>query len=171
MKNYFKAKLSCIDRIILDNDFMKLNSSNSQNRLLSAYITSCSEWDSFKNIFHSMKLTGLLMETTPGTVSALDLESAVVFPGSYQVGFLPVNSSGGATGIADASESIVLSTNQTQRKYISFNGGLNGWLDMGSLSNNLAAIISTAMQGAYPVNGGIVWTLKLTFYITFKSPK
>lgn len=169
MKNYFKTKLSCVDRILLDDNDMKLASSNGVNRNIRAYLTGCNEWQYFSKVFHTMKITGLLMETIPG-IQASNPETTPVMPGTYQVGFLPIASDANSVALADANESIVLSVVQNQRKYISFNGGLNGWLDIGSLENNLVALIVVAAT-ALPQNTGCVWSLKLTFYITFKNPK
>lgn len=169
MYNYFKTKLSCVDRILLDDNDMKLASTNGTNRNIRAYLTGCNEWQYFSKIFHTMKITGLLMETIPG-IQASNPETTPVMPGSYQLGFLPVASDSNSAAIADTNASIVLSVVQNQRKYISFHGGLNGWLDIGSLENNLVALIAVAAS-ALPQNTGCVWTLKLTFYVTFKNPK
>lgn len=169
MSSYFKTKLSCVDRVILDDNDIKLASTNGVNRNIRAYLTGCNEWAYLTKIFYSFKLTGILIETYPGVV-ATALESVPVFGGTYQLALLPMGSDSTTAALADANASLVLSPLHNQRKYISFNGSLNSWLDVASIENNLVALL-TVSASALPQNTGLVWSIKLTFYVTFKTPK
>ncbi|AXH79378.1 MAG: hypothetical protein [Circular genetic element sp.] len=169
MSRYFKTKLSCIDRVILDDNDIKLASTNGVNRNIRAYLTSCNEWGYLTKIFYSFKLTGILIETVPGVI-ATAVDSVPVFGGTYQLALLPMGSDSNSPALADANASLVLSPTQSQRKYISFTGSLNGWLDIASIENNLVALLTVAAT-ALPQNTGLVWSIKLTFYVTFKTPK
>jgi hypothetical protein len=170
MKNYFKTKLTCSDRIQLDPEFMKLASVSAQNKQIKTYLTSCNEFGSFREIFHCIKITGLLIETIPSIVSVIDVQDTPVMSGTYVLSFLPTLSSSTLTSQVDANESIILNPNQSQRKYISFHGSINGWLDIASIENNLTGLICT-QYNILPQNCGITWNMKLTFYVTFKNPK
>lgn len=170
MKNYFKTKLTCSDRIQLDPEFMKLVSVGAQNKQIRSYLTSCNEFGSFREIFHSIKLNGLLIETVPSIVSTIDVQDTPVMAGTYVLAFIPTLASGTLTSLVDANESIILNPNQAQRKYISFHGSLNGWLDIASIENNLSGLICT-QYNVLPQNCGITWNVKFTFYVTFKNPK
>lgn len=170
MKNYFKTKLSCSDRIQLDPEFMKLASVGAQNKQIRAYLTSCNEFGSFREIFHCIKLNGLLIETIPSIVSVIDQQDTPVMSGTYVLAFIPTLASSTLTSLVDANESIILNPNAAQRKYISFHGSINGWLDIASIENNLAGLLCT-QYNTLPQNCGVTWNIKLTFYVTFKNPK
>lgn len=170
MKNYFKTKLTCSDRIMLDTEFMKLASVNAQNKQIRSYLTACNEFGSFREIFHSIKLNGLLIETIPSIVSVMDTQDTSVMAGTYVLAFIPTLASATLTSLVDANESIILNPNAAQRKYISFHGSINGWLDIASIENNLAGLLCT-QYNILPQNCGVTWNVKLTFYVTFKNPK
>jgi hypothetical protein len=170
MRNYFKAKLSCTDRIMMDDTIMKLASSNSQNKFVRSYITSCQEWPAYQGIFGSMKLTGILIETFPNAVTTTDSENPMVMPGTYMICYKPVDAGTSLTAISDTTNAIVLSTNQNQRKYVNLHGGPTGWFDINLIEQNLSGQIATQYNNLIQ-NGGMVWTVRFTFYITFKNPK
>lgn len=170
MKNYFKTKLTTSDRVMLDAEFMKLASVNAQNKQIRSYLTSCNEFGSFREIFHSIKITGLLIETIPSVLAVMDPQDTALMAGTYVLAFIPTLASATLTSLVDANESIILNPHQAQRKYISFHGSINGWLDIASLENNLAGLLCT-QYNILPQNCGVTWNVKLTFYVTFKNPK
>ena len=170
MKNYFKTKLTTSDRVMLDSEFMKLASVNAQNKQIRSYLTSCNEFGSFREIFHSIKINGLLIETIPSILSVLDNQETAVMAGTYVLAFIPTLASATLSSLVDANESIILNPHQAQRKYISFHGSINGWLDIASIENNLAGLLCT-QYNILPQNCGVTWNVRLTFYVTFKNPK
>jgi hypothetical protein len=170
MHNYFKAKLSCTDRILLDSDGMKLASSNSQNKFVRSYITSCQEWQLYQGIFGSMKLTGIAIETIPNVVTKTEAEDPMVMAGTYIIAYKPVDAGTSLTALSDTENSIILSVNQNQRKYVNLHGGPTGWFDINLIEQNLSGQIATQYNNLIQ-NGGVVWTVRFTFYITFKNPK
>jgi hypothetical protein len=170
MRNYFKAKLSCTDRIMLDGDGMRLASSNSQNKFARAYITSCQEWQAYQGIFGSMKLTGILIETFPNQLTSIDLEVPIVVAGTYIIAYKPVDTGTSLAALSDTSNAIILVSNQIQRKYVNLHGGPTGWFDINLIEENLSGQIAT-QYNVLPQNGGLAWTVRYTFYVTFKNPK
>jgi hypothetical protein len=170
MRNYFKAKLSCTDRIMMDDTIMKLASVNAQNKLVKSYITSCQEWQLYQGIFGSMKLTGILIETFPNAVTATSTQDPMVMPGTYIIAYKPADTGTSLAALSDTSNAIILSVNQNQRKYVNLHGGPTGWFDINVIDDNLSGMIATQYNNLIQ-NGGMVWTVRFTFYITFKNPK
>ena len=62
LRNYFKARLDTSMRAALDTAGFKFIENNATSRNLAQVLESCSDWNAFKQLFHTFKLPGVAME-------------------------------------------------------------------------------------------------------------
>jgi hypothetical protein len=155
-------KLDYVERLGMDNSGFKFLSWNSNAKEIGVVLNGCADWPKAAGLFHSCKLTGVSISATPGVYG-----SDFYARGSPMVGLLTSNEQADFNTLADSSMALVLSYNETKRKYFSFNGGETGWLSTDMIADLngrfYAETLSLAEQGNF------VWTIKITFYVTFKN--
>lgn len=168
MKNYFKARLDTAMRVALDNAGFKFIENNATTRNLAQVLESCSDWAAFKQLFHSFKLTGVLMEAIPNLPLIGGDNKPFAANGTYCVGLITQGDTTNYANLLEAKNTILLTPTQTQRKYLSFNGGETSWIVTSQTSDLDGKFYCETNSLA--TSGGMVWTVKFSFYITFKNP-
>lgn len=166
-RTYFKFRLDYAFRAGLDQAQFRFLEFNANNRNLYQILQACADWDSCAAIFHSFKLTGLSMEAIPGVPIAGNDGSPYNANGTYAVGVLTSADVTNFQNLIEAKNTICLTPSQTLRKYLSFKSGETGWLSTSQL-NQLDGKIYCETN-SLPGAGGMVWTIKLGFYVTFKN--
>lgn len=162
LRNYYKAKLDYLIRIKYQQSGVMFIEWNTNAKPLADLIAACKDWDYYKRLFHSFKLTGVSLEISPGVP-----QGNFVSNGALVLGLITSADPTDFSTVVDSTKSIVLSTTNTQRRYISFNGGQTGWS-----STNLNAVIDGKLfceTDSLPESGVMVWGVKVSFYITFKN--
>ena len=118
-----------------------------------------------------MKITGILLETFPNYVGTVDIQNSVVMQGTYVIAYRPALAPSNFNALTDSNGSIVLSTTIPQRKYISMHGSVTGWMDTNNLDTEYSSMFTIKNSGVTIQNANMVWTVRITFYVTFKNPK
>lgn len=167
MRNYFKARLDTSMRAALDTAGFKFIENNASTRNLAQVLESCSDWNAYKQLFHTFKLTGLAMEAIPNLPIA-GQASPFAANGTYCVGLITQGDTTNYANLLEAKNTILLTPTQTQRKYLSFNGGETSWIAT-SQTSDLDGKFYTETN-SLASSGGMVWSIKFSFYITFKNP-
>ena len=66
MRNYFKAKLDTVQKVLWTGDGVKfITGGTSTNKPIPTLLQLCPDWESWRLLFHSFKLTGLSVEVAP----------------------------------------------------------------------------------------------------------
>lgn len=162
MRCYHKAKLDYLIRIKYMQSGLMFIEWSTNAKPLADLIAACKDWDYYKRLFHSFKLTGMALEISPGIP-----QGNFVSNGAVVLGIITSGDPTDFSTVVDSTKSIVLSPTNTQRRYISFNGGQTGWS-----STNLNAVIDGKLfceTDSLPESGVMVWGVKLSFYVTFKN--
>lgn len=162
MRNYFKMKLDIVERLGMDNSGFKFISWNSNAKDIGVVLNGCDDWPKAAGLFHSFKLTGVAITAIPGVYG-----SDFYARGSPMVGILTSNEQANFNTLAESNSSIVLSYNETRRRYYSFHGGETGWMSTDMLADLNGRIYAETLSLAE--TGNFVWTIKFTFYVTFKN--
>lgn len=160
--NYFKAKLSISKRIGYDTAGVKFLEDNVDNKSVSSLLSECPDMKKFQQLFQSMKLTGILMETAPNPIS-----EDTVAPGSITLGLQTRNDTDVFADVVEGNYGMLLSPMQCQRKYISMTNGLTGWIATdGTITWSPRFSVKT---NANAQAGGYMIAVRFTFYVTFKN--
>jgi hypothetical protein len=161
MKNYFKMKFDMIERLGMDENDFKFMTWNSNYHDIVTILKGCTDWVAAAGLFHSFKLTGMVITATPGVYG-----DDFYCRGSPCIGLMTSTENANFQTLAESNNSIVLSYNETKRKYISFHGGETGWIgtDTNDLNGRIYADTLATAQ-----NGQFIWTIKFTFYCIFKN--
>lgn len=167
MRNYFKARLDYVMRITFDSQAVKFPEWNAANKSLAGILEACSDWGSYSKIFHTFRVTGIAAEVVPNL--AIKVENQFNVNGSVLFAFLTdADNAESFQNVAESKFCFICSPTNTQRKYLSLNGGLTGWLSTNSLSELNGKFVTTTNSLAQA--GGMVWNIKLSIYVTFKNP-
>lgn len=167
MNNYFNAKLDYVFRVSYDSSGSKLVEWNTDRKDLNGMLESCSDWPNFAKVFHTFKLRGIAISTSPnvpipqdglfsmnGTV-LLAIMTGADSPDSFQ-------------NVVESQCCLMLTNQQCQRKYISFNGGQTSWIatsDLTDLDGKLCVKTNSNAQ-----SGGCIWSVHIRFYVSYKNP-
>ena len=161
-KNYFKAKLSISKRIGYDTSGVKFLEDNTDTKTVSSLLGECPDMKKFQQLFQSMKLTGILVETAPNPISE---ETTAL--GCITLGLQTKNDTDVFADIVEGNYGMLLSAMQCQRKYIGLNNGLTGWINTDGTSTwNPRFSVKT---DAAAQSGGYMIAVRFTFYVTFKN--
>lgn len=162
ISNYYKIKLDTVCRLELNNSSFKFLEYNINTKAIATFIQACSDWPKIIGLFHSMKLLGIAFSATPGL-----LTSGFTANGSYLIGILTSGDTYDFNNLAESKSSLVLSTYETKRKYIKFNGGISGYC-----STDLPQTFDGKFYcetNSLAQNGTFIWTLQISFYCIFKN--
>lgn len=168
MRNYFKARLDTSMRAALDTAGFKFIENNATSRNLAQVLESCSDWVAYKQLFHTFKVTGIAMEAVPNLPIAGQDNRPFAANGTYCVGLITSGDTQNYANLLEAKNTIILTPTQSQRKYLSFNGGETSWIAT-SQTSDLDGKFYTETN-SLATSGGMVWSIKFSFYITFKNP-
>lgn len=167
MRNYFKARMDYVMRIIQDTTGVKFAEWNVNYKNINGLLEACSDWPAYTKLFHTFKLTGLAMEVSPSV--PIPQDGIYNANGSVLLALLTSSdNSESFQNVAESKNCIVLSQTQCQRRYLSFNGGQTAWIatsDLTDLDGKVVTVTNSNNQA-----GGMVWSVKISFYVTFKNP-
>ena len=175
--NYTKAKLSTSKRIDLTTQHCQFIGDNLEVLPVSTLIGECPDWNKYRDLYLSYRLTGIKIECTPcpiivgaavgQTTSGQFPYSKVQFPSAPAVGIIGAYDDSTYHGIVESDKHITLSfTNKTSR-YFGLLGGVFGW-DVTNAPNEQNYKIAVNVLGL-PTLGEAIWNIDFHFYITFKS--
>lgn len=160
--NYSKAKLDVLKRILLSSEYIRWDNPNSTTVTLHDLINSSPDFQMYRQLYMSMKLTGVVAMVVP-----MIKTSAYAGIGSYALGLLTDNDGDNFANVVESDKSIILDFQHVGRRYWSFYGGSTGWLDIekGELFPGKFGINATDL----PTAGEAYWTVKFTFYLLMKN--
>jgi len=161
-RTYFKAKFSISRRIGYDTSGIKFIEDNTDDKTLSSLLSECPDFKKFQQIFHSMKLTGILIETAPNPPSP-----DTVALGAIVLAVQTLNDTNQFADAVESNDALILSPTSPQRKYISMHSGLTGWVATGSVSDMIARMVVKTDANAQ--DGGYMIGVRFTFYVMFKN--
>lgn len=175
--NYTKTKLSISKRIDLTADHCQFIGDNVESLSVFTLIGECPDWDKYRDLYLSYRLTGIKIESTPcpmingATVGQTPTGQfpypKVQFPSAPAVGIIGVYHAATYQGIVECDKHITLSfTNKTSR-YFGLLGGAFGW-DVTNSPNEQNYKVAVNVLGL-PTLGEAIWNVDFHFYITFKS--
>ena len=122
LRNYYKAKLDYLIRIKYQQSGVMFIEWSTNAKPIADLLNACKDWDYYKRLFHSFKVTGMALEISPGVP-----QGNFVSNGALVLGVITSGDPTDFNTVVDSTKSVVLSTTNTQRRYISFNGGQVGW--------------------------------------------
>lgn len=163
MKNYFKMRFDYVDRIGIDTSALKFITFNSNNRGIGSILVMCSDWPKAAGLFHSFKLTGMVIQATP-IMGTDDWYGR----GTVALGVMTDSDTYDFNNLVESNMSMVLSQTQITRRYYSFNGGETGWVSTDNPPNALNGKVYTETD-SLAQKGGFLWSIKFSFYVTFKN--
>lgn len=167
MRNYFKAKLDVIQKVLWTSDGVKFVSEGSANsKPIPTLLELCPDWATWRLLFHSFKLTGIAVEVAPNYPSARNGDAE--FTGAAVLALLTSRDAVSWNNASEANFMFMLSPTQVQRKYKSFFGGLAAWTGTDTITD-LDGKFVVESDGNPSVNSATAYTVRFTFYITFKN--
>lgn len=161
-RNYFKAKFSISRRIGYDTAGIKFIEDNDFKKTISSLLTECPDFKKFQQIFHTMKLTGILIQTAPNTPT-----DGTVALGTMVLGLQTVNDTEVFADVVESNDALILTPTQAQRKYIPLNGGMTAWVSAANPIDFAGRFVVKTDANAQ--DGGYMISVRFTFYVTFKN--
>lgn len=168
MKNYFKAKLDCVQTIQHSVDGTSFRENNQSNRTLAALLELCNDWGMYRQLFHSFKLTGFAFQVVPLSTSPTPQGQPYTSAATVILALQTNRDNNDFNSISESNGSVILSPVSPMRKYKSFNGGEFGWTSTDDLTQ-MDGIMRLGTNGNAST-GACVWSVRFSFYITFKNP-
>lgn len=175
--HYHKTVLTCSFRIQYNSSVCKFvgvgvdNIANIQDLL-----TSCADWNTYKTLFLSYKITGMSVEFSPGPVIPAVVNATTdtgVFPvTSYSMNAVPAVALLSSTdavdyaAIIESNKHALLSFTNKTKFYATFTGGIAGWFQ--TTSPNVQTGRLAVNTQSLPSGGEIFWQCVCNFYITYK---
>lgn len=166
-KNYFKVRLDCVQTIQHTTDATVFRENNGAQRTVSALLELCNDWDMYRRLFHSFKLTGIAMEVVPLTASPNQQGQPYTSLSTICLAFLTSRDNTDFNSCSEANFNIICTQAQRQRKYKGFNGGEFAWTSTDDL---------TQIDGKFYLGtngnastGAAVWSVRFTLYVTLKN--
>lgn len=168
MRNYFKARLDTVQKLVWNSEGIQfVTDGQATNRDLKVLLELCNDWDVWRLVFHNFKITGLAVEVNPGVPSA-SANQVPAYGGMAVLSLLTTRDQSNWNTATESNFCFSLATIQRQRKYKSFNGGLNSWMGTDDLQDIDGKF--TVQSDGNPTNAAIVFMVKFSFYVTFKNP-
>lgn len=168
MRNYFKARLDTVQKVVWNTDGIHfVTTSQGTNRTLADLIQLCNDWDSWRTVFHSFKITGMAVEVNPAFPS-ISANQTPAYAGMAVLSFITSRDSSNWNTATESNFSFSLASLERQRKYKSFNGGINSWSGTDDLQDVDGQF--TVQSDGNPTNAALVYMVKFSFYVTFKNP-
>lgn len=168
MRNYFKARLDTVQKLVWNTDGIKfVTDGEATNRDVKTLLELCNDWDAWRLVFHTFKITGMAVEVNPGVPSA-SANQVPAYGGMAVLSLLTTRDNSNWNSATESNFSFSLATVQRQRKYKSFNGGINAWMGTDDLQDIDGKF--TVQSDGNPTNAAIVYMVKFSFYVTFKNP-
>lgn len=165
MRNYFKAKLDTVQKVQWTEAGANfVTGSTGNTRTVQDLLQLCNDWQYWRQLFHTYKLTGIAVRITPNAPTSTN---GTQFAGAACLSMLTTRESANWTNAIESNFSFMLSPVQIQRKYKGFNGGLAAWHgtdDTADLDGKF--VIET---DGNPTNGATTYMVQFTFYVTFKN--
>lgn len=168
MRNYFKARLDCIQTIQHTTDGTNFRENNQATRTLPALLELCNDWGMYRQLFHSFRLTGFAIQVTPLSTSPTQAGQPYTSLASIVLALQTNRDNADFNSVSEANTSIVLTPYAPQRRYKSFNGGEFGWTSTDDLTL-MDGVMRLGTNGNAST-GACVWSVRFSFYITFKNP-
>lgn len=166
MRNYFKAKLDVIQKVLWTGDGIKfITGGSSDSKAIPALLELCPDWSTWRLLFHSYKLTGVAVEVVPNAPSTTGNDAE--FTGSAVLALLTSRDAVSWNNASEANFMFVLTPTQIQRKYKSFYGGITSWSGTDTITD-LDGKFVVQSDGNPSANAATAYTVRFTFYITFK---
>lgn len=177
ISNYHKTKLSCSYRIELNQVEIKwLGIGNNNIATVTDLLNSCADWNTYKTLFLSYKLTGVKVTCSPTPtiqkIEAVQTDTgyfpvaAFACPAAPALALLAVDDAVDYPAIVESNKHQLLSYNNKTSTYFSFTGGSVGWFETRN---------TTVQPGRFAVNiqqvataGSCHWQVLFDFYIMFK---
>lgn len=176
ISNYHKTKLTYTTRLALTQTSCIFLAQNTNVLQLSACLSSAPDWDVYKNIFLSYKLTGIAFTAIPCPIfpnTVVATTTTGQFPVQKTnivsmpiVGLISFTDADTYAGIAESNKSMILNAYNTTRAYWSLQGGAVSW-DCTNAPNEQSARFATNVEGL-PSDGELRWAIKIDFYIIYK---
>lgn len=165
MRNYFKAKMDTVQKLNWTaNGAFFVTGSEGNSRNLNDLLGLCNDWQYWRQLFHTYKLTGIAVKIIPNAPTATN---GTQFTGAACMALLTTRETSNWNNAIESNFSFMLSPVQIQRKYKSFNGGLASWHgtdDLADLDGKF--VIET---DGNPTNGATTYMVRFTFYVTLKN--
>ena len=176
ISNYHKTKLTFTDRIALITNQIAFLSTNTNVLTLSGTVANAPDWNLYKDLFLSYRLTGIAFEAVPcpifpNTVGVttetgrfpVQKTNIVSMP---VVGLISLTDDLTYASIAESNKSVILNAYTTTRVYWNLRGGAVSW-DCTNAPNEQSARIATNVAGL-PSDGELRWNIRLDVYIIYK---
>ena len=160
--NYSKAKLDVSKRIMATTQGMRWDNPNATTVAISDLIDASPDYNMYRQLYMSFKLTGIAVNVTPMLRS--NNFSTV---GAICLGLLTDNDGDTFANVVESDKSIMLSFQNDKRRYWSFNGGSTGWVNI-EAGETFPGKFGVA-TGDLPTAGDAYWAVKFTFYVTMKN--
>lgn len=170
-KNYFKTKCSNIVRVKLDNTGLTFIPGNMDTLSISTNIATCEEWKQFQNIFLAYKVTGIKVQVTPAPIAFQGQQVGqqvipnVAVDDCPVLGILALNMPTTYANLQDADKQIIFSYHKPVSRYWKYK--ITNW-DKSTAPTDQTGRYYMAMAGSATM-GIQYWTVKFTYYITFKT--
>lgn len=177
ISNYHKTKLSCSYRIELNQVEIKfLGIGNNNIATITDLLNSCADWNTYKTLFLSYKLTGMKITCSPTPaiqkIEAVQTDTgyfpvaAFACPATPALALLSVDDAVDYPSIVESNKHQLLSYNNKTSSYFSFTGGSVGWFETRNTTVQPGRIAVNIQQVA--TAGSCHWQVLFDFYIMFK---
>lgn len=161
-KNYTKVRIDRSYRLLLTTQRINFADVNANHIALQDAISTMPDYQMYRQLYHSMKLTGV-------AILAVPMIHSQNYAGMNTISLaLMTNNDGINIGnVVESDRSLILNFQQSQRAYWSMHSGATGWIAVDDV-NRLPGKIAAAVDDL-PTAGEAYWVVKLSFWITFKN--
>lgn len=165
--NSFRAKLdtACTLKLV-DNGFGFSSPDTTDTYQFHTLIEMCPDWKTFSSLFHTFKLTGVLVKVTP---SINHLRSNGGVGGSYGLALVTNRDTRNWSAVVEANKNCMMSLYQKTGFYCPFGAGITGFMSCDNVAGLDGKFIVDKSPNATATNVDVEWTVQFRFYLTFKN--
>lgn len=164
ISSYHATKLTYVENIRLATNELIFVKNNSDRIRIGDIVALCPDFEAYKKIFLSFKVTGIKITVTPQIPLAnFDMRHAVM------LGVTAASDDQTSSAVAESNKSLILSPVQMVSKYFTLQGGIIGWQPTTPAGQTVAGGYITVAADGNANGGGIIFSVVFDFYVMFKN--
>lgn len=175
--HYHKTVLTTHFRIELTSNVVRFVGAGTDNYIsIQDLIMTCADWETYRKLFLSYKLTGISLEFSPAPITPAVVPTTTTtgtFPVASQsiysvpaVALVAFHDDVDYKSIVESNKHCLLNFTNKSRLWIPLTGGIAGWFQTTSTNVLTGKLAVNVPQ--LPTAGSIFWQVVCNFYVTYK---
>lgn len=175
--HYHKTVLTTHFRIELSANNIRFVGAGTDNYIsIQDLISTCADWETYRKLFLSYKLTGISLEFSPAPITPAVVPTTTTtgtFPVASQniysvpaVALVAFHDDVDYKSLVESNKHCLLNFTNKTRMWIPLSGGIAGWFQTTSTTVLTGKLAVNVPQ--LPTSGSIFWQVVCNFYITYK---